>query len=111
MSHQSDGDIQTATIEIDVPKSASPPPTESLSSDDVESLERERLKHKKLIDRWGFGLLVGSIILYFVMYLIEKFAGTGGAVSGEMSKFTSTVSETMKFLISSLIGYLFANRT
>jgi hypothetical protein len=105
MSHRNDEEIQTATMEIDIPPPASPLSTESLSRDDVESLERERLKHKKLIDTWGFWLLVGSIGLYFGMYLIEKFTG-----SDEMSKFTSTVSETMKFLISSLIGYLFANR-
>jgi hypothetical protein len=105
MSNSNDQEVLTATSEIDLPPFVLLPEPEKLSSNDVESLERAKFEHKKLIDRWGFWVLVFSILLYFLMYLIEKCAG-----NDEMSKFTATISETMKFLISSLIGYLFASR-
>jgi hypothetical protein len=105
MSAPDDGAIPSVTAEIDLPPSAQVPYTGDLPMTDVRSLEEKKFEYKKVIDQRGFWLLVGSISLYFLMYVIEKRTG-----SVEMSKFTSTMSETMKFLISSLIGYLFANR-
>ena len=97
--------IQTATAELDLPPSVAAPVKSIVSSDTVIELERARFEHKKAIDRWGFILLCLSIILYFFVYAIEK-----STRSVEMSSFTATFSETLKFLISALIGYLFASR-
>ena len=105
MNPPNDIEIQSITAEIDIPPNVPAPLTETVPGDKVYSLEKDKFEHKKIIDLWGFRLLVAVIVLYFVMYIVEKTTG-----SEEMSKFTATISETLKFLISSLIGYLFASR-
>ena len=106
MSNLNKLEIEAATEEVDVPRAIPAPSPETVPSAKVKSLEEEKFEHKKAIDRWGFLLLIISVALYFFMYLIEKITYTE-----EMSRFTATISETMKFLISSLIGYLFATKS
>ena len=98
-------EIQPVTSEIDLPPGTPAPIKENIPGDTVAALERAKFEHKKSIDRWGFRLLCGSVGLYFATYIIERLFG-----STEMSKFTATFSDTLKFLISAMIGYLFASR-
>ena len=68
-------EIEAITKDIDIPpspSSISAPTPETVPSDTVNTLERDRWEHQKSIDRWGFYLLAGSVGVYFVIYILLK---------------------------------------
>jgi len=71
----------------------------------VRSLEDKKLDHEIERDKLAYYLLVGCIVLLFATYLIETF------LSQETNDMAKSFFEVLKFLTSSLIGFLFAKRT
>ena len=99
--------------EIDVPSEqvtvSSDLRNQTLSTRYVKSLERLKFEHNIEIDKWAVNLLVWCVIAMLSVYAFERIIGVRfGTPESESARI---VSEILKFLISSLIGFLFAKRT
>ena len=84
-------------------------PVSVLTPEDAYKLEKEKLRQKKIVDQWASGILLLCIIAFLVIYLFERSIRLAGApVDTELS---TMVFETLKFLMSSIVGYLFAKKS
>ena len=82
---------------------------QKLSNRYVKSLEQLKIEHNIEIDKWAIGLLIGCIVALLLVYVFERLVSVyNETVESESARI---VSEILKFLISSLIGFLFAKRT
>jgi len=109
--------IPSITQEIDEPQSSisrsATVETKQLSEQQVKSLEEQKFEHGTKIDKWAVWVLVGCIFGFLCVYVFERLIGIWFDPSAELpgSNLSGVFTETLKFLISSLIGFLFAKRT
>jgi len=71
-------------------------------------------KRKGRTSRWAIWLLACCIVALVCVYVFERVIGhawQGAAAGQDGASLASVVVEALKFLISSLIGFLFAKRT
>ena len=76
-------------------------------------MHRRRRYQKTKNGRWALWILVGCIALLIAVYAFERVAGhvwhdPGAGLGG--SNLAAVVTETLKFLTYSIIGFLFAKR-
>lgn len=95
--------------EEDVPLSFSPHNVNQLSADDVEAAERkanlaDRLE-KHVYKKHGLHLMIGCIIGYGAVIVFDTIMSIFG---WQTSSLTQGFVELLKFLISTLIGFVFS---
>jgi hypothetical protein len=86
----------------------------TLSDKQVKTLEQQKFEHGKEIDTWAVRLLIGFVIAFIGIYIFERIIGHiwyDPTIDSPNSNLSNLLVETLKFLISSLIGFLFAKRT
>ena len=79
----------------------------------VKTLEEQKFEHGTKIDRWATCILIGCIAALIGIYVFERIVGHlwyDQTQDLSDSNLSGIVVETLKFLISSLIGFLFAKR-
>ena len=88
------------------------PPDERLTPE-LDNLNKAKFKHGQEMDRWAVRILIGCIVTLILIYVFERLIGqfwydpNADISDGNL---LTIVTETLKFLISSLIGFLFAKR-
>jgi hypothetical protein len=101
--------IPEITEEVDLPKSFAAVETKKLSAKEVRSLEEEKFRHEKHRDRWAYNYLLWCLLALMVIYGVETTLNL--IFSRETLELTKSLFEVLKFLVSSLVGFLFAKRT
>lgn len=103
--------VRTICSDVDIPPkpdTADNPLLKTISKKEVKSLEQQKLDHEHDRDKWAFKTLKWCIICLVSIYAFERALCLLPVT--QTSDFAGPVFETLKFLISSLIGFLFAKR-
>lgn len=111
MSRNSIEDYQLPTHEVDVPLDGSNDiPTTFMSPKQADFVEKQmkvyKVIEKTTFKRYGLFLIVGCLGAYFLIVVLSSILENvcGWAISSLATSFV----ELLKFLVSTLIGYVFS---
>ncbi|MDR0490373.1 MAG: hypothetical protein LBH28_03900 [Oscillospiraceae bacterium] len=112
--------VPSITREVDEPHTGADEPATAqipvsrIPGRQAKSLEQQKFEHGAKVDKWATWILIGCIFGLVCVYVFERLIGllwSGPDIGPQPGDLSAVVTETLKFLISSLIGFLFAKRT
>ena len=111
MNQNSNNDYQFPLDEVDVPIEPSTDiPTTFMTSGEADYIEKQmkvyRVIEKSAFKRYGLFMIIGCLVAYFLIValssILENLCGW------TVSTLTTSFVELLKFLVSTLIGYVFS---
>lgn len=111
MSRNSVKNYKFPIEEVDVPLNEDEDiPTTFISSHEADNIEKQmkvyRVFEKSAFKRYGLFLIVGCLCAYLLIVIISSILEN--VFNWEVSSLTTSFVELLKFLVSTLIGYVFS---
>lgn len=111
MNQNSANDSQLSVEEVDIPfEEEIEVPTTTMSPSEADSVEKQmrvyKVFEKSAFKRYGLFMIIGCLSAYFLIVVISSILEN--VLSWTVSSLTTSFVELLKFLVSTLIGYVFS---
>jgi hypothetical protein len=100
-------DMPSGDKALSNPKQVSGAVVKRLSEADAKGIERKPKLFNLTLNNWTFKLLTACFILFVVTYAVDVLLLNSGL---ENSSMTDTFFDFLKYIITTLIGFLFASK-